>query len=157
VQSVRVQRFGNVVPDKPDAVADFAVLAAETLKSGAASWTNADEGQSSSLGLPGQPGGWELLVMRTPATNGGARIDSYQVKRGALTDEVGSPAHAYTLTELRDGRRYVLLVRAHNIKGFSPWAQAAGRPGPHSPTRGGLTLNERGEGRHSAVRACVSE
>jgi hypothetical protein len=71
-----------------------------------------------------------------PARTGGAPVNRYQVRRGDWVRTVSADTRSYTFTRLRNGRRYTLSVRAHNVAGFGPWARAVQvRPRPAARPR----------------------
>jgi hypothetical protein len=67
------------------------------------------------------------LYWAAPASNGGAAINAYQVKRSgnAAVTTTRATTRSYTFGKLRPLSRYTAYVRAHNVKGWGPWAGKA--------------------------------
>jgi hypothetical protein len=59
----------------------------------------------------------------TPARNGGAAVDWYQVRSHTTGTRVTTKAKAVTFTRLKAGTTYRYSVRAHNKAGWGPWTR----------------------------------
>jgi hypothetical protein len=70
-----------------------------------------------------------VLVWEPPKRTGGAVITSYQVRRGtAHARPLPATARRAVFTGLQNGHRYDFYVRAHNRRGYGPWARTFAVP-----------------------------